>query len=70
MCLEGDHLPFAKKAFHFQTKDAFFIMGGELGRGRRRGSGKKKKKKLKKVSRRVGTVVADLGTEGRLLTVT
>lgn len=30
----------------------------------------KKKKKLKKVSRRVGTVVADLGTEGRLLTVT
>jgi hypothetical protein len=44
MCLEGDHLPFAKKAFHFQTKDALFIMGGALGRGRTRGSGKKKKK--------------------------
>ena len=31
---------------------------------------KKKKKKLKKVSRRAGAVVADLGTEGHLQTVT
>ena len=61
--------PFAKKAFHFQTKDALFIMGGALGKGRTRGSGKKKKK-LKKVSRRAGAVVADLGTEGHLQTVT
>ena len=30
----------------------------------------KKKKKLKKVSRRAGAVVADLGTEGHLQTLT
>lgn len=57
MCLEGDHLPFAKTAFHFQTKDSLFIMGGALGRGRTRGSGEKKKKELKKVSRRVGQLL-------------
>lgn len=45
MCLEGDHLPFAKKAFHFQTKDSLFIMGGALGRGRIEEVAKKKKKK-------------------------
>lgn len=69
MCLEGDHLPFAKKAFHFQTKDALFMMGGALGRGRTRGSGKKKKE-LNKVNRRVGAVVVDLGAEGHLQKVT
>lgn len=58
MCLEGDHLPFAKKAFHFQTKDSLFIMGGALGRGRIEEVAKKKKKKeLKKVSRRVGQLL-------------
>lgn len=44
-------------------------MGGVLGRGRTRGSGGEKKE-LRKVSRRVGAVVVDLGAEGHLPKVT
>lgn len=56
MCLGEDHLLSAKRAFHLQTKDSLFIMGG-WARGK---EALEVAKELKKVTRRkVGEVIVD-----------
>lgn len=60
MCLGKNPLPFAKRAFNFQTKDS---MSGGVGRGKVRGSGKRPDESEQTKSR--GSCCIDLGAEGR-----